>query len=329
MLPLPPFELLRPTSLDAALALLRRHAGSAVLLAGGTDLLPNMKHGLVEPRQLISLAGIRELRGVRTVDGAAWIGAMTPLHTVATHPLLLTHARGLAEAAAAVGGPHHRRMGTLGGNLCLDTRCRYYNQTYFWRAALGYCLKKDGTVCHVVSGGRRCVATASNDTGAPAIALASELLIAGPAGVRVVPAREFYTADGLANTVLEPGEVVTALRVPLVEGRRSAYEKLRPRGAIDFPQLSVAVRVDVKGGLVEAIDVVVSALAARPRALKESSLAVALARPLSELPVEALAEAARRECTPLPTLDADVSWRRAMVPVLVRRALERARANVG
>lgn len=321
MLPLPPFELFSPSSLDEVIALLERHGPEAKLVAGGTDLLPNMKHGLVEPRRLVSLAGVAALRGLSRQGDALRIGAMTTLEQVAREPLVREHARALAEAAQAVGGPHHRRMGTLGGNLCLDTRCRYFNQTHFWRSALGYCLKKDGTQCHVVKGGQRCVAAASNDCAAAVIALGATLELVGPAGSRRLPAGAFYTADGLANTVLAEGELVVACELPLAPARTSAYEKLRLRGAIDFPLLSVAARLDAPGGLVDELSLVVSALAAKPRSVQGARAASGLAR--AELPVQAIAAAARRECVPLDNVDGDAAWRRDMVPVLVGRALAR------
>lgn len=323
MLPLPPFELLSPSTLAEVVALLERHGADAALVAGGTDLLPNMKQGLLAPRRLVSLANVASLRGVQLnkATGAIRVGAMTTLDAVARDAALATAAPALVEAARAVGGPHHRRMGTLGGNLCLDTRCRYYNQSHFWRSALGFCLKKDGTECHVVRGGQRCVAAASNDCGAAVIALGATLGVLGPSGPREVSAREFYTADGVRNVELSPGEVVTHVDVPVVAGRRSAYEKLRLRGAIDFPLLSVAARADVDGGVVTELDVVVSALAARPRRVRGAELA--RGRPTAELPVDELAQAALRECAPLPNVDGDAAWRRQMVPVLVARALRR------
>jgi 4-hydroxybenzoyl-CoA reductase subunit beta len=322
MLPLPSFSLHSPTSLEDALSLLALHGAEAAVIAGGTDLLPNMKHGLTAPRHVVSLAGVNALRGITREGDVLRLGAMNTLEAVAAHPLVREHARALSEAARAVGGPHHRRMGTLGGNLCLDTRCRYYNQTYFWREALGHCLKKDGTQCHVVAGGQKCVAAASNDTGAACLALDATLVMVGRNGERRVPARDFYTGDGIHNTLLEPGELVTALLVPVVKGRSSTYEKLRRRGAIDFPILSVATRVDEVEGNVSGLEIVVSALASRPRAVKKAE-ALAVGKPRAQLPVDALAEAARRECNPLPNVDDDTQWRREMVPVLVKKALGR------
>jgi len=323
MLPLPSFALHRPTSLEGAIALLAELGPDAVLVAGGTDLLPNMKHGLLAPRHLVSLGGIGELAGVRIEKGGLRIGAMTTLDALAKDGDVRERASALAEAAAAVGGPHHRRMGTLGGNLCLDTRCRYFNQSSFWREALGYCLKKDGDTCHVVKGGHNCVAAASNDTATAAIALDTTLMLAGPRGTRMVPVREFYTADGIHNTVRAPDEIVVSLDVPVSAHRRSAYEKLRRRGAIDFPLLSVAVRADVADGRVSALEVVVSALAARPRTVRAAA-ALAVGRACVDVPVGELALAARRECTPMNNIEGDAVWRKEMVAVFVRRALARA-----
>jgi 4-hydroxybenzoyl-CoA reductase subunit beta len=330
MLPLPIFDFHRPQTLQEAIRLLADLGPSAQIIAGGTDVLPNMKQGLFEPEHVVSVARLEELRGIGLVgldDGreALAVGAGMKLAEIAASLLVQRTAPALAEAAGLVGGPHHRAMGTLGGNICLDTRCRYYNQTYFWRKALGYCLKKDGTVCHVVKGGAKCVAAASNDSAPALIALEAELVLLGPTGERRVPARDFYTADGIKNTVLSPGEIVVRALVPLVSDRRrrSAFEKLRKRGAIDFPLLSVAARVDTDAaGQVVAADVVVSALGARPRRIRAAAK-VGLGAAAERLP-EALAQAAYAECKPLPNLDEEADWRREMVPVLVKRAVRRA-----
>jgi 4-hydroxybenzoyl-CoA reductase subunit beta len=322
MLPLPIFQLHRPRSVDEALTMLERHAPSARIVAGGTDLFPNMKQGLQTPRHLVSLAGVAELSHVTREPDRLVLGAMASLEAVATNDEVRQHAAALAEAAGAVGAPTHRRMGTLGGNLCLDTRCRYYNQTYFWRSALGFCIKKDGTVCHVVAGGTKCVAAASNDTAAPAIALGGTVAVMGPRGARHVPAAELWTADGAANTTLAEGEIVLGLQVPIVAGRRSAYEKLRRRGAIDFPLLSVAARADVADGRVTDLELVVSALAARPRRVT-SVRELSIGQRLDAVPIDAIAKAAQAECKPMPNVDADTTWRKQMVLVLVRRALAR------
>ncbi|NUP06951.1 MAG: 4-hydroxybenzoyl-CoA reductase subunit beta [Polyangiaceae bacterium] len=322
MLPLPRFRMFRPTTVAEAAGLLRDLGEDAQLVAGGTDLLPNMKHGLVGARALVSLQNVAALKGVRVERQSLRIGALTTLESLAEDGRIRELAPGLAEAAEAVGGPHHRRMGTLGGNLCLDTRCRYYNQTHFWRSALGFCLKKDGTVCHVVAGGQKCVAAASNDTAPALIALDATISLESVRGEREVPARSFYTADGIYNTTRERDEIVTAVTLPIVPGRTSGFDKLRRRNAIDFPLLSVAARVDRDEGGIAALDIVVSALAARPRRLAAAAKVPPGTRPSMDL-VHRLSEAAKKECRPLDNVEGDAEWRHEMVPLLVERLSRR------
>ncbi len=322
MLPLPAFKLHQPKTLPEAAALLHELGSRARLVAGGTDIVPNMKHGLVDARALVSLQHVRALFGITHDATALRIGAMTSLDDIARDARVREVAPALAEAAAGVGGPHHRRMGTLGGNLCLDTRCRYYNQTYFWRSALGFCLKKDGSVCHVVAGGQKCVAAASNDTAPALIALEASIDLQSVRGRRSVEARSFYTADGIRNTVIEPDEIVAGVSLPIREGRKSAFDKLRRRNAIDFPLLSVAARVDLDGAAVSSVDVVVSALAARPRRLNAAQKVAAGTAASLDL-VRSLAAASKRECRPLDNVEGDPEWRHDMVPIVVERVLSR------
>ena len=322
MLRLPPFRYHRPRSVDEAVALMGTYAEDAMYVAGGTDLVPNMKHRLFEPGHLIALKGIDELRGVREDDGRLWIGAAETLSSVAAHDRVRALFPALADAAAHVAGPQLRNAGTLGGNVCLETRCTYYNQTAFWRGALGYCLKKDGTVCHVTRVGKKCVAAHSADTPPVLMTLDAVLVLLGPDGRREVPVRDFFVADGIANTLRAPDEIVTAIGVPLrAAARRQAYAKLRQRKSIDFPLLTVAVAADVEGdGTVHAIDGVVTALGSRPRVL--TGWEEAVGRRLDGELVEELAQRAHAQCHPLENIIVDADWRRAMVPVFVRRALE-------
>jgi 4-hydroxybenzoyl-CoA reductase subunit beta len=322
MLPLPLFRHHAPTRLEEVVALLAELGPRARLIAGGTDLLPNMKHGLLEPEHLISLRRVEGLRGVTAGTNELRIGAMTPLAEVAADAAVRADAAALGEAAASVGGPHHRRMGTLGGNVCLDTRCLYFNQTHFWREALGFCLKKDGSACHVVASGQSCVAAASNDSAPALIALGARVVVHSASGERVVEAGDFYTPDGIHNTVLGSGDVVTAVLVPKVAGRRSSFEKLRRRGAIDFPLLDVAARVDRDGDRIASLALVVSTLAARPRAIQPAARRAA-GEKLDDALVAELGELAYKQCRPLSNVDGDVDWRRQMVRVLVRKALGR------
>jgi len=340
MLRLPPFRYHRPDTVDEAVLLLARFGEDALPIAGGTDLMPNMKHRLFTPAHVVSLNGIAAMRGIGTVAGTATgsasdngsaprgngfllrIGALETLADVSGDPLVRRHCAGLAEAAGLVAGPQLRNMGTIGGNVCLDTRCTYYNQTEFWREALGYCLKKDGTVCHVTKVGRKCVAAHSADTPPNLIALDASLTLAGPDGTREISAAEFFVTDGIWNTRRARDEIVTGITIPIARSRRSAYRKLRQRNSIDFPLLSVAVAGDFGAtGTVKRLTGVVSALGARPRVLAGWS-ELAVGGRLDGATIDALAARAHAQCRPLDNLIVDAEWRRAMVPVYVRRALE-------
>lgn len=327
MLRLPPYRYHRPATVDEAVALLGEHGPDAMLVAGGTDLIPNMKHRLFTPGHLVALKGVAELKGIQEGDGALRIGAAETLTAVASHPLVRERFPALADAAGHVAGPQLRNMGTLGGNVCLDTRCTYYNQTAFWRQALGYCLKKDGTVCHVTKVGKKCVAAHSADTPPVLMVLDATLTLVGPGGSRTVPARDFFVADGIANTRRAPDEVLTEIRIPLTSvARRTAYAKLRQRKSIDFPLLTVAVAAEMEGdGTVRSLEGVVTGLGSRPRELSGWAEAAA-GRRLDAALMDELAERAHKQCHPLENLIVDPDWRRAMVPVYVRRALEQVRA---
>ena len=209
-------------------------------IAGGTDLVPNMKHRLFEPKHLVALKGIAELKGIREEDGALRIGAAETLTSVASNPSVRARFPALADAAGHVAGPQLRNAGTLGGNLCLDTRCTYYNQTAFWRGALGYCLKKDGDVCHVTRVGKKCVAAHSADTPPVLMVLDAVAVLVGPEGRREIPVRDFFVADGIANTRREPGEIVTEIRIPLASAARRS--RLRQAAPAEVDRLSPAHR---------------------------------------------------------------------------------------
>jgi 4-hydroxybenzoyl-CoA reductase subunit beta len=328
MLRLPPFRYHRPSTVTEAIDLLGAHRGDVMPIAGGTDLVPNMKHRLFEPGHLVALKGIEEMKGIREEDGCVRIGAGETLTAVAGDDLVRRLLPALADAAGHVAGPQLRNMGTIGGNLCLDTRCTYYNQTEFWRSALGFCLKKDGTVCHVTKVGKKCVAAHSADTPPVLMVLGATAVLHGPGGAREVPVRDFFVADGIENTRRESGELVTELRVPLPSpGRRSAYAKLRQRKAIDFPLLTVAVSAEMEDdGVVRSLSGVVTGLGARPKELSGWS-ELAAGRRLDEGLVEELALRAHKQCHPLDNIIVDAGWRRAMVPVYVRRALGQVAAG--
>jgi len=322
MLRLHPYTYHKPHSIQEALDLLAEHAGDVLPIAGGTDLVPNMKHGLFTPGHLVSLRRISDMKGVEQVQDAVRIGAAETLDALARHPLLTQRFPSLTRACSLVSGPHLSRAGPIGGNVCLDTRCTYYNQTYFWRKALGFCLKKDGDLCHVVKGGTRCVAAHSADVPPVLMTLDAILRIAGPDGVRETGIDSFFTSDGIWNRRMDSGEILVEIELPDASPTtRFAFEKLRPRDSIDFPQANLAVAVDFEdNGSIRTLDMVASAMGSYPRRIGKVG-DIAAGRHMSPDVIEEIAQQAFRQCHPLDNITADKEWRRAMVPVLVRRAL--------
>ncbi len=336
MLRLHEYRYVRPARLDEAVGFLREHP-DAIPVSGGTDLMPNMKHRLFTPRFLVGLKGIPELHGIGLADAEGRpveegsphaaqvvIGACATLTQIARHPLVRRLYPSLAVAAGHVAGPQIRNQGTIGGNLCLDTRCTYYNQSFFWRSALGFCLKKDGEVCHVTRVGKKCVAAHSADTPPVLITLGAVADLAAADGVRTLRVEDFFIADGIWNNVRRRDELVARVRIPLpAPGLRTAYVKMRQRNSVDFPLLSIALAADAADdGAVRAISLVVSALGSRPRTVTGLDR-IAVGHRLAEV-AEAVAQQAHRQCHPLENIIVDPDWRRAMVPVYVRRAVMEA-----
>jgi 4-hydroxybenzoyl-CoA reductase subunit beta len=212
-------------------------------------------------------------------------------------------------------------MGTIGGNLCLDTRCTYYNQTFFWRDALGFCLKKDGTVCHVTKVGKKCVAAHSADTPPVLMTLDAVVDLVSPAGTRSVPVHDFFVADGISNTVRGRDEILTRVRIPLPPASVvTSFTKVRQRNSIDFSLLNIALAADLHGGTVRDLRIVVSSLGARPRVVTGLDK-VAIGQTLTVKTIAATAERAFQQCHPLENIIVDPDWRREMVRVYVQRAL--------
>ena len=302
MLPLPPFSWEAPDRLDDLLALAA--APGARLVAGGTDLLPSMKHRLFTPSALVSLGRLPELARVEPTEGGGLrLGATVTLAALAAHPLVRARYPALAEAASTVATPTIQGMGTLGGNLMLDTRCVYYNQPQGWRDGLGGCLKASGTVCHVARTGTGCYAAHSADTVPVLWLYGATVELASSAGVRSVMVRDLFGDDGRDWLRVRPGEVLTAVELP-PPGSPVAYRKLRRRDAIDYGLLLVAATAEEQGGRA-----VLSALGPRPVEV--------VADRLDDLP-----EAAWAAARPLPTHLTPAPWRKHMARVEVRRAIE-------
>jgi 4-hydroxybenzoyl-CoA reductase beta subunit len=327
MLRMPRFSVSTPTSIDEVVAALA--TPGARVVAGGTDLLPNLKHRLEQPPVLVSLSRVRELAHV-TVDEAAGvlrIGASVTLTAVSEHPEVRERFPSLAHAAGLVASPLIRNMGTLGGNVNLDTRCRYVNQTAFWREAIGGgCLKSEGSVCHVVPGGRNCVAAMSSDCVPVLISLGARLQLAGGQGRRELLLEDYYHADGVRHTLRRDDELTTELLVPLPRGpRRCHYAKWTVRGSIDFPLLSVALCFELAEDHVQApvtaAHVVVGVLGSKPR--RVTRLEDVVGRALDDQALcQAVAERVHQQCKPLENVPYEAPYRRQMLRVHTRRAIE-------
>jgi len=320
---LPPFTYLAPVSLGDAVKLMADHGPNAMLVAGGTDLYPNMKRGQFEPSVLVGLSGIRGLAGVSgSAKSGVSIGAGTTLSDVASHAEITRHYGGLARAAGLVSSPQIRNVGTLGGNVCVDTRCNYYNQSYEWRKAVDFCMKKDGDICLVAPGSKRCWAVSSSDTAPMLWSLGASVKLAGPKGERVIPISALYQDDGIQYLSKQPGEVVTAIALPPADGWRSAYLKLRRRGSIDFPILGVAVALRMEGDTVTEAAITLGAVASQPRPTPAAAALLVGQRLTPEL-IERVADAAFKPAKPLDNTDLTHPYRKKMTRVFVARALRR------
>src|SRR6267378_1050803 len=322
MLRLPIFSYLQPKSLPDALAMKTDAGPDGMFVAGGTDLYPNMKRRHQEPKTVISLMGIEEMR---RLDG--WtVGTCITLTTLSNIPTLQHSA--LASAARLVSTPLLRNMGTLGGNLCLDTRCNYYNQGYEWRKSIDFCMKKDGKICWVAPSSPRCWAVSSSDVAPVMVAIGAEYRLVGPQGERVVPAGRFYHNDGINYLTKQPDEILVDVRLPASNGWDAVYHKLRRRGAFDFPVLGVAAWVQWKGKDVAAARIVLGGVASYPQEVAEAGAAL-LGAPLSDESIAAAADAAYRPSKPMDNTDFDLSWRKQMTRVYVKRALRELRDRAG
>jgi len=320
VLRLPSFRYLQPRSLAEALTMKADAGPDGMFVAGGTDLYPNMKRRHQEPRTVISLMGIPELS---RLDG--WnVGTCVTLTALSNLPTFQHSA--IATAARLVSTPLLRNMGTLGGNLWLDTRCNYYNQSYEWRKSIDFCMKKEGHICWVAPSSPRCWAVSSSDVAPVMVAIGAEYRLVGPQGERVVPAGRFYANDGINYLTKQPDEILVEVRLPSPNGWDSVYHKLRRRGSFDFPVLGVAAWIKWNGKTVAEARVVLGGVASYPQEVPEAGAALR-GNQLSDESIAAAADAAYRPSKPMDNTDFDLSWRKQMTRVYVKRALAELRAR--
>jgi 4-hydroxybenzoyl-CoA reductase subunit beta len=327
MMRLPLFEFRAPHSLEEAARILDGEGTQAMPLAGGTDLLPNMKRRQQVPRTLISLRGIEELTHVRIEHSGSRLGACLTLAEIAADARLRNGLTALAQAASLVATPHIRNMATLGGNLCLDTRCNYYDQNYEWRKAINFCLKKDGDTCWVAPGSPKCMAVSSTDTAPALIALGARVRLLSREGQREVLLADLYNNDGLDYIKRKPNEILAEVALDASHGWKSAYWKLRRRGSFDFPVLSVAAAARISAsGVVEEARIVIGSAASRPLVAAEAAKSL-VGRPLTAESIGEAAILAARIAKPLDNTDFDMSWRKKVAGEFVTSALRELRGD--
>jgi 4-hydroxybenzoyl-CoA reductase subunit beta len=322
MLRLPTFTAAFPTRVEDALELMTRYGPSSAYVAGGTDLYPNMKRRQQTPAFVIDVRRIPELGELElTSSGGLRIGAGVTLSRLIRSPLVGERWPVLATAAASISTPILQNMGTVGGNLLLDTRCNYYDQNYEWRKAIDFCMKKDGAICWVAPSSPRCWAVQSSDLAPVMIALGALIRLRGPDGERLISASELYRDDGIQFLTKLPEELLVSVEVPSLEGARASYVKLRRRGSFDFPVLGIATWARFSADRsVEDARIVLGAVGSYPK-VSEEAAAMIRGQVLNEETIEAASRAASRPAKPLDNTDFTIGWRKDMVSVFVRRAL--------
>jgi 4-hydroxybenzoyl-CoA reductase subunit beta len=327
MMRLPLFEFRAPRTVREAVHILDAEGAKAMPLAGGTDLLPNMKRRQQVPRTLMSLRHIESLHQVEFGQSGSKLGACLTLTDIAEDPRFRNGLTALAQAASFVATPQIRNMATLGGNLCLDTRCNYYDQSYEWRKSIGFCLKKDGDTCWVAPGSAKCMAVSSTDTAPALIALGARVRLVSRSGEREVSLSGLYQNDGINYLRRRPDELLTEILLDSLHGWKSTYWKLRRRGAFDFPVLSVAAAARLsRKGVVEDARLVVGSAACLPLIATEAAKSL-VGRQLNQESIAEAATLAARIAKPLDNTDFDMTWRKRVTAEFVTNALRELRGD--
>jgi 4-hydroxybenzoyl-CoA reductase subunit beta len=326
MMRMPWFGWKSPATIAEAAKILAGEGPQAMLIAGGTDLVPNMKRRHQTPATLVSLRRVADLKKIANGSGLA-LGAGLTLTELVESASVREKYRGFWQAVAQIASPHLRNMGTLGGNLCLDTRCTYYNQSLEWRKAIDYCLKKEGETCWVATASKRCVAVSSTDSAPALIALGAKVKLVSAAGEREVAIADLYKNDGIDYLARKPDEILTGVTLPDAQDWRSSYWKLRRRGSFDFPVLGVAAAAKLApDGTVAEARIALGAVASRPF-LVEKGGEFLKGKKLSD---EAIAEAGSivaSRAKPMDNTDLDLYWRKDVVGSFVGHALREIRGE--
>ena len=322
MLRLPDFDYHVPKTVDEAVAMRADHGPDAMFVAGGTDLYPNMKRRQQTPRTVIGLGRLAALRSIEGEPSSGLrVGASVTLTELAEHPVVRAAYPAVAHAAETISTPLLRNMGTIGGNLLLDTRCNYYDQTFEWRRSIDFCMKKDGEICWVAPSSPKCWAVNSSDEAPLMVALGAKLRFVSAEGERLVAARDLYQKDGIDYLTKRPDELLVDVHLPATNGWRATYVKLRRRGSFDFPVLGVAARIKTAAdGAVSEAAVVLGAVSPSPTLVEEAAERL-VGRPLTDESIAEAAEIAQHLARPLDNTDFLPHWRKQVVAVYVTRAL--------
>lgn len=321
---MPEFTLHRPDTAEEAVRLKAADPTSRYL-AGGTDMIVNVRRGIEAPETMIDLTAIKDLTAIVADGDGIRIGAGVKLSALAADPAIQRDYPAVAQAAASVAGPTHRRYGTVGGNLCLDTRCLFYNQSQWWRESNNFCLKHKGDVCHVAPGGKRCFAAFSGDVAPAMLVFDATADLVGPKGARTIPLTELYRNDGMDHLALEPDEMLVAVRLPNAgKGSQSGYEKSRIRGSIDFPLAGCAVRVSQDGGKITAVRIALTAVNPYPHVV--SGTEAFEGKPVDADTLDAIRDLVRKQAKPMRTTTIKPWYRRRVVGALARKLVSRLAA---
>jgi 4-hydroxybenzoyl-CoA reductase subunit beta len=329
MMRLPKFTYRVPREIADAVKMMGDAGAAAQFVAGGTDLYPNMKRRQQTPKTVISVTRLKELNQIAG-DGRSGlrIGASVSLTEVCENVVINRDYPFVAAAARTISTPILRNMGTIGGNLLLDTRCNYYDQNYEWRRGINFCLKKDGDICWVAPGSKKCWAVQSADLVPLMVAIGAKVKLVSTLGERMVDAAKLYNNDGIDYLHKRPDELLTEIHLPPTNGWRATYKKLRRRGAFDFPVLGVAARLDVaEDGTVKEAKLILGGIAPAPIEVKEAEAAL-IGEPLDEERMQAAAEACYQKARPLDNTDFVMNWRKQMARPYVLRALQELKAGM-
>jgi len=324
---MPEFDLQRPASIAEAASMLAARPG-ARLLAGGTDLLPLMRRGIVRPAVLVDLGRVPGFGDIAVTDDGLSLGAGATLSRLAADPRVARDYTAIADAARTVAGPGHRSVATIGGNLCLDTRCVFYNQSEWWRAANGYCMKRGGEVCHVAPQGRHCHAAFCGDLAPALLVLGAEVELVASRGARRIPLADLYRDDGAAHLTIGDDELLARVRVPVrfpLSPLRSGYRKSRVRGAIDFPLAGVACSLAVRDGALAELHVALTGTNSRPIVLDGTGSLVG--RPVDDAMLSSLGKLAQKQASPMRTTVTQPNYRRQVAAVLAQRLVRELARN--